>query len=385
MLPTLLQWYLPFTLIITCGYTITIGVYIYFWKKTPPFTIPENFTPKTFITVIIPARNESQNIAACINAIASSSYTANLYEIIVVDDFSTDDTAKVVCNLKLENVQVIQLQNYVSFQINTPYKKRAIQTAIGLAKGELIVTTDADAISQRHWLKTIAAYYELEGKKFFAAPVNFYNETNTLQKFQSLDYIGMMGVTAAGITGNFTHICNGANLAYQKELFYLVDGFNDIDHVASGDDVLLMQKIAHFTGSNTIGFLKNYDAVVFTDAEKTWKDFVQQRRRWASKSSSYTEILTLVQLALVFLISVIILVNVVGIVLNPSNYLFYIPIVVKSGCDFFFQTTLARYFKRSDLMHHFLRSELIHVFYIVYVGTISQLKKTYSWKDRVTK
>ena len=385
MQPTLLQWYIPFTLFVSLGYAITLGIYIFLWKKTPTFIVPKNFEPRTTITVIIPARNEAQKIAACINAITSSSYPKNLYEIIVVDDFSTDDTVKIANALKIENVYVIELKDYLPSQINTPYKKRAIQIAIGLAKGELIVTTDADAVSQYEWLKTIAAYYTLEGKKFIAAPVNFYNEINTIQKFQSLDYIGMMGVTAAGVMGNFTHICNGANLSYQKELFLSVGGFNDIDHVASGDDVLLMQKIAQHTNAEIIGFLKNYDAVVFTDAEATWENFVQQRRRWASKSSSYNETLTLLQLMLVYLMSLIIIFNVFLILIFPKYYALYLPLLIKSISDFTFQNILVRYFKRKDLMRYFFHSELIHIFYIVYVGTLSQIKKTYSWKGRTTK
>jgi len=385
MQPTLLQWYVPFTFLISLGYATTIGIYIFFWKKTPTFFVPKNFEPKTTITVIIPARNESQNIAACINAISANSYPKNLYEIIVVDDFSTDDTVQIANALKLENVRVVELKDFLPSQINTPYKKRAIQIAIGSAKGELIVTTDADAISQSEWLKTIAAYYTLENKKFIAAPVNFFNETNSLQKFQSLDYIGMMGVTAAGVMGNFTHICNGANLAYQKELFFAVDGFNNIDHVASGDDVLLMQKIAHYINTDTIGFLKNYNAVVFTNAETTWKNFVQQRRRWASKSSSYNEGITLLQLALVYLMSLIILFNFLLIFFFPTHYALCLPLLIKSISDFIFQNLLVRYFKRRDLMRYFFRSELIHIFYIVYVGTLSQLKKTYAWKGRITK
>ncbi len=381
----ILEWYALTTLFISLGYAAAIGVYIFFWKKTLTFIVPKNFEPKTTITVIIPARNEAQKIADCINAIASSSYPKNLYEIIVVDDFSTDDTVKITNALKIENVRVIELKDYLPSQINTPYKKRAIQIAIGLAKGELIVTTDADAISKTEWLKTIVAYYTLENKKFIAAPVNFFNETNTLQKFQSLDYIGMMGVTAAGVKGNFTHICNGANLAYQKKLFFAVDGFNDIDHVASGDDVLLMQKIAHHTDDNTIGFLKNYDAIVFTEAEATWKNFVQQRRRWASKSSSYNESITLVQLALVYLMSLVILFNFFLIFLFPTHWVLYLPLIMKSVSDFMFQNLLVRYFKRKDLMRYFFQSELIHIFYIVYVGSISQIKKTYAWKGRITK
>ena len=119
-------------------------------------------------------------------------------------------------------------------------------------------------------------------EKLVAAVTRLAGEEESLfERFQSLDYIGMMGITGAGVQGNFSHICNGANLAYEKKLFYEVGGFKDIDHVASGDDMLLMQKVARFY-PKSLGFLKNSEATVLTKAKPTIKDFLSQRMRWAN-------------------------------------------------------------------------------------------------------
>ena len=108
-----------------------------------------------------------------------------------------------------------------------------------------------------------------------------------------------MGVTGAGIYGRFMNMCNGANLAYEKRAFYAVEGFNGIDKIASGDDMLLLQKMAkHFP--NQVGFLKNKNATVLTNAKPDLKSFYQQRIRWASKSGNYQELQILFILALVF-------------------------------------------------------------------------------------
>ena len=132
---------------------------------------------------------------------------------IVIDDHSTDKTPQYVKHFQHANLHLVELHNHVQPIENQPFKKKAIEAAIGTAKGTLIVTTDGDCVVQPDWLNLIAAFYETQGKRFIAAPVNFHEENSFFERFQSLDYIGMMGITGAGVQGNFTHMCNGANLA----------------------------------------------------------------------------------------------------------------------------------------------------------------------------
>ena len=248
----------------------------------------------------------------------------------------------------------------------SPFKKRAIEAAIGAAKGELIVTTDADCLAQPNWLNLIAEYYEKTGKYFIAAPVNFHEEKTYFERFQSLDYMGMMGVTGAGVEGKFTNMCNGANLAYQKKLFYEVGGFKGIDHVASGDDMLLMQKIARFH-PNAIGFLKNPEATVFTKAKATVTGFLSQRLRWASKSSSYTEFFTVFQLATVFVFCWNILISLCLSIFYDTSFLpiFLLQFSIKTIADYFFLNMMSRFFNRTDLMRPFLPLQYLHILYII--------------------
>ena len=271
--------------------------------------------------------------------------------------------------------------------INTAYKKKAIELAIAQAKGDLIITTDADCMVPENWLRLIAGFYETTPARFIAAPVNFHNEKNILEKFQSLDYIGMMGITGAGVCGTFMNMCNGANLAYDKKLFYEVGGFKGIDHVASGDDMLLMQKIAQLKPKGTIGFLKHTQAVVRSNAQPTVKNFLTQRRRWASKSSSYTEHFTVFQLATVlfFCMSIVLNIFLFFVFPSPQKYLLLLPLSVKIIADYFFLSHMTSFFNRKDLMRYFLTSQFLHIIYIVVVGGFSQFKKTYVWKGRRVK
>ncbi len=371
---------------------LLIGFYIAFiflyttcWKRLSFFQSTEGYLPQTVISVLIPARNEQDNILHCLHAIVNGNYPQTLFEIIVIDDHSDDKTPQYVLDFAAthHNIRLIELKNYIKLSENQPFKKRAIEAAIGEAKGELIVTTDADCLAQPNWLNLLAEYYEKTGKRFIAAPVNFHEEKTYFERFQSLDYIGMMGVTGAGVEGKFTNMCNGANLAYQKKLFYEVGGFKGIDHVASGDDMLLMQKIARFH-PNSLGFLKNPEATVYTKAKATIADFLSQRLRWASKSSSYTEFFTVFQLAIVFAFCCNILISLILSIFYDASFtpIFVLQFAVKTIVDYFFLNMMSRFFNRTDLMRPFLTPQYIHILYIIVVGSLANFKKTYTWKGR---
>ena len=373
------------SLLLICLYITFIFLYVRYWKKLSFFKSTEGYLPQTVISVLIPARNEQDNIIDCLNTIVAGNYPQELFEIIAIDDHSDDKTPQYVLDFAAThtNIRLIELKNYVKLTDNQPFKKRAIEAAIGEAKGELIVTTDADCLAQPNWLYLIAEYYEKTGKRLIAAPVNFHEEKTYFERFQSLDYIGMMGVTGAGVEGQFTNMCNGANLAYQKKLFYEVGGFKGIDHVASGDDMLLMQKIARFY-PNALGFLKNPDATVYTKAKTTIADFLSQRLRWASKSSSYTEFFTVFQLATVFVFCWNILISLCLSIFYDTSFfaIFVLQFAVKTIADYFFLNMMSRFFNRPDLMRPFLTPQYIHILYIIVVGSLANFKKTYTWKGR---
>jgi cellulose synthase/poly-beta-1,6-N-acetylglucosamine synthase-like glycosyltransferase len=367
-------------------YAFFFVLYIKHWKSLNYFKNTEGYQPRIFISVLIPARNEADNILPCLASILKNNYPKELFEIIVIDDHSDDETPQYVRDLAHPNVRLIELKNYVKLGENQPFKKRAIEAAIGESKGNLIVTTDGDCLVPDKWLWLFAEYYETKGKRFIAGSVNFYDEQSFFERFQSLDYVGMMGITGAGVEGKFMNMCNGANLAYEKKLFYDVKGFQGIDHVSSGDDMLLMQKVAHLH-PDTLGFLKNEKATVVTKAKPTIKDFFGQRLRWASKSSSYTEGFTVFQLIAVFLFCASIPFNfLIGIFFDTSFLILsLISFATKIIFDFIFLKMTTRFFNRTDLMIIFLPAQFLHVIYIITVGLWSNVKKKYVWKGRVVK
>ena len=219
----------------------------------------------------------------------------SLFELIIVDDHSNDLTGAIANSFEKNNIRVINLKDFTGSENLNSYKKKAVETAIGLAKGCLIVTTDADCIVQPQWLQIIASYYEEFKPAFIAAPVAYMNPLHgdslskrLLKIFQSLDFITLQGITGASVFKKFHNMCNGANLAYEKKVFNEAGGFEGIDQIASGDDMLLMHKIQKIYPGR-IQYLKSANVVVQTQPSETLKDFINQRIRWASKADKYPD------------------------------------------------------------------------------------------------
>ncbi len=372
--------------VLSLFYIYIIWRYINEWDKLDPFKISQNYSPSVFVSILIPARNEADNIEKCLNSILKQSYPLALFEVIVLDDHSEDQTAQIVGDFKSQQIKLLRVADFIKSEKLQSFKKKAIEVGVSKAKGSLIITTDADCIANENWLKTIVSFYETHQPKFIAAPVNFHQEKNLFERFQSLDFLGMMGVTGAGIQGNFMNMCNGANLAYEKKVFEEVNGFEGIDHLASGDDMLLMQKIAQ-RYPDRIGFVKNQEATIYTKAQPTIKAFLNQRIRWASKSTSYKEWKVTLILIMVFLLSFNIflsffLIPFFGLVMA---LIFVLQLLIKTTMDYFFLGKMAKFFNRKDLTNSFLPAQFLHITYIVAIGFLSVFIKKYYWKGRKTR
>lgn len=360
--------------------------YIKGWKELAVWQPPPNFIPATAVSILIPARNEEDNILACLQSILAQNYPSSLFEIIVLDDHSTDDTAKIVVELQNERVKLLHLADFVKASEIQSFKKKAIEIGIAHARGELIITTDADCIVQTNWLNLLVAFHQERGINFIAAPVNFHQERSILERFQSLDFMGMMGIAGGGIQRQFMRMCNGANLAYTKTVFHAVNGFEGIDHLASGDDMLLMQKVAA-KYPNEVGYLKNRAATVYTYAKPTLKSFINQRLRWATKSSSYRELLVTFILAMVFFFCCNIVFSLfAALFLGKVGWLILLgSVLVKALMDYRFLGMMSRFFGRQDLMLYFVSAFFLHIGYITIIGFLANLKTEYVWKGRKVK
>lgn len=345
----------------------------------------------TFISIIIPARNEEKNIGSCIESIIKQTYPADLFEVIVVDDHSTDATPGIIASYNQDNIRVIRLKDFIEKDILNSYKKKAIEIAINLAKGTLIVTTDADCIAQPKWLETIASFYARTGAIFIAAPVMYEDplEGDSLLKkffkiFQSLDFMTLQGITGASVYKKIHNMCNGANLAYEKKVFDEVKGFEGIDNIASGDDMLLMHKIQKLY-PDKIYYLKSPEAIVRTRPAESVKEFINQRVRWASKADKYPDIKITSVLVLVYLLNCwIFFLAIFSFISKHSFYLFLFLLIVKILAELFFLFPVTSFFKKKKFLWWFILSEPFHIFYTLVAGWLGKFG-SYTWKDRKVK
>jgi len=367
------------TLIFLLLYALLIFYYRREWTRLSCYE-PVGAINNHFISVIVPARNEEENIAFLLKALAGQTYPEENFEIIVVNDFSTDQTAEVVRSFSLPNLFLTGPEA----DITASSKKKSIEAGIQKARGELIVTTDADCIPGRNWLRTLNDFYAQKNAAFIAAPVKFTQDNSFLQLFQSLDFLTLQGVTAASVGGNFHTMCNGANLAYQKRAFEKVNGFEGIEKIATGDDMLLMYKIwKQFP--DKVFYLKNTEAIVATAPMKSWKAFYMQRKRWASKTLVYDDHRILIVLCFVYLFNCLFPVLILASFFDPACWWYVLGFwIVKTLIELPFVYSVARFYQEQRLVKFLFFFQPFHILYTVFVGLISQFGK-YEWKGRKTK
>jgi cellulose synthase/poly-beta-1,6-N-acetylglucosamine synthase-like glycosyltransferase len=366
-------------------YGVLIDYYRRAWTAIPPFTPTGGVRPaRTKISVLVPARNEAANIAACIASLARQSYPRHLYEVIVIDDHSTDRTPEIVRELRYPglSIQCLLLAETTQDQPVLAHKKWAIETGIRTATGELIVTTDADCLFHPGWLATIAAFYEEKNAKFIAAPVRIGGGHHSLLAiFQTLDFITLQGITGAAVSKKFHSMCNGANLAYARSAFYEVEGFKGIDSLPSGDDMLLMHKI-YRQYPDGVFFLKSPKAIVTTRPETRWKGFFNQRIRWASKADRYDDKRIFWVLVLVYILNALFAVLPVVAFWNRWwLWLLLLGLVVKTMLEYPFVRTVATFFGQRSLMVYFPLLQPLHILYTIVIGWLGKFG-SYRWKDR---
>lgn len=362
------------TILLFLLYSLLIIYYWQAWKSIPDYSISSTLQ-QTKISIIIAARNEEENIGTLLAALQRQTYPAAFTEIIVVDDHSTDSTVAIA--RQFPRIKIIQLKED---NLNS-YKKKAIETGVASATGDLIVTTDADCLPSPDWLTTIAAFRQEKQSVFIAAPVVFTNDNSLLQIFQSIDFLVLQGITGASVFKNSHSMCNGANLAYEKTAFDKVNGFTGIDNIASGDDMLLMHKIwKHYP--DRVHYLKSKAAIVTTQPMKTWKTFFNQRIRWASKAKNYDDKRIIAVLLVVFLFNLSFLVlAVVGF----SCYQYWLYLaglwILKTIIELPFVRSVASFFNKRALLNYFFFFQPLHILYTIVSGLFGQIGK-YEWKGR---
>lgn len=346
-------------------------------KKLYP--IDENKIPDELVSVIIPFRNEEKNILNIYTNLVNQDYPKEKYELIFIDDSSDDNSFQLLKDLqKADNVQIYTLPED---HAKNAHKKRAIRFGIEKAKGEIIVTTDADCLHSRGWLKNLLKFMDSE-TGFVSGPVEFISEENIFNKMQKLEFAGLV-IAGAGLIGaEAPIICNAANIAYKKKAYQQVGGFDNIIKLSSGDDELLMQKI-HHTKKYKIKFALDKKAIVLTDANSSIKDFYHQRKRWASKGLFYKDFYLLIKLILIFLFYLSLIIQpILGVFISPVFFLsLFISFFIKVSIEFLVITTGVELLFDKEILKSYLITEIFQIPYILIAGFMGMFGN-FVWKDR---
>jgi len=396
-------------LLLIISYTAIIIYYAIAWLSLPNWQlattqpIPKGLADSPItaqLSIIIPARNEEDNIGACIQSILNQSYSKNLYEIIVVNDHSTDSTASIVKTFNEPNIKCIDLINFIGNETNS-FKKKGIEVGVAQANGELIITTDADCVAPPNWLQTIAAFYEEKKPDLIVMPVSIFPTPSGvglgvrfIEIFQALDFMTLQGITGSAVHKKIHSMCNGANLAYTKKAFNTVNGFAGINNIASGDDMMLMHKI-YSENKKGIVYLKSAAVIVQTKPVKTITEFINQRIRWASKADKYEDKRMLPVLIVVYFFNVLLLI--LPIIAILSNFKFLIfnfqfstlqfwfwVLLFKMVIEIIFLIPVAKFFNKLPLLFLFPLMQPFHIIYTVIAGWLGKFGG-YSWKGRQVK
>lgn len=367
-------------IIFSLSYLIIIGFYTIGWYRLKNADF-KTVSGTTRVSIIVPCRNEEDNIESLLFGLANQDYPTALYEVIVVDDNSTDKTVEKINTLKIQypKPSIATIEIHEENQ-RIAFKKKAINLGIEKSTGDLIITTDADCRVGNQWLSSVVGFYEFSKPKMIVGPVSFHDEKTWFEKMQTLEFLSLVGITAGAISIGKPVMCNGANLVYEKSAFFEVGGFGN-DQFSSGDDVFLMLKIKEFYGNKSVRFLKNDTAFVLTKAKRSLNEFIHQRTRWASKNKGYDlKILTIS--FTVFITNFLVIVGLFWGIFNPEILrIMLMFILLKTLIELPVFIGVVSFAKRTSLLLYGLPLILFYPIYIIVAG-IAGMISPYQWKGR---
>lgn len=359
-------------LIILFLYVLLILRYTLGWCKVKAIT-NKDFTPK--VSIVIAMRNEENEVERLLQNLQSQIYPTDKLELILVNDHSTDNTLNILNSLQLDNFQVINMPN------GEFGKKNAIKKAVEIASGDVILASDADCSFNPKWVQTMANYFADENIKLVSGPVAYHKQKGIFLSLQALEFSSLIASGAGAIGVNNAIFCNGANMAYRKEVFLEVNEFS-IDNAVSGDDVFLLHSVKA-KHSNAIAFAKQENAIVTTDAVQTFSGFINQRKRWTAKSSGYKDN------ASIYTSFLVLFTNLAFVFLFAMHFwnieyfnLFILFYGVKFLVDLILLFPILKFFNRTDLVKWIFPFEIFYSFYIVLIVVLS-FTKSFEWKGRM--
>lgn len=331
-----------------------------------------------FCSIIIAARNEEQNIKQTIHSLLSQQYPSDCFEIIIVDDHSTDKTLQQVQNIANTHSQLKVLSAPTDFC----GKKQALQFGLEHAQGDLLFFTDADCILNEHWIETYVSFIkEHQGNLFFGNVIpTISSQSSLLEKCFALDFIGILSVQNGLALNGHPFSCNGANMCITRNFFN--EAYETNSNFSSGDDVFLLHK-AKQIDSSKIFFINDKNAAVETFIPNTLQSFIQQRCRWASKSTGYKDFESLFIASIVYLLCFSLFSSSILSLLGNETaiHLFWRLLLYKTSLDMCLFLQTAKEYKSLSYILLAIPLQFLYFIYITLIPIISTIKSI-EWKGR---
>jgi cellulose synthase/poly-beta-1,6-N-acetylglucosamine synthase-like glycosyltransferase len=359
-------------------YILVIASFLCGWEKLKVFT-PAQSEYKTFVSVIVPMRNEQDTIGGLLGDLCRQTYPLHLLEIIVIDDHSSDKSIQSALHFQQQHVRVMSLPE------NVKGKKAAIRYGIENAGGDLILSTDADCRVEENWVRCVTEYYEKYSPSLILGPVvaSPLLSNKPFYQIQSLELFSLLGSTAGSIANKHAIMCNGANLAFPKSLYSEIKYIYENEKISSGDDMFLLLELKKKYRSK-IHYLKSKEAIVNTVLPDNIVSFFRQRKRWAAKAKFYSDYDMISTSLIIFSVNLLLLIAFVTGFIKTDFSCFLILILMKSSIDFLFLLRITNFFRKERIMKWF---PIVQSFYFLYVcfTAIAALITPVNWKERITK
>jgi cellulose synthase/poly-beta-1,6-N-acetylglucosamine synthase-like glycosyltransferase len=362
--------------LITGGlYFLLIFKFYFGWKKTSEFVSDKPECQGIRTSVIIAFRNEKENLSQLVEDLKSQVISKDLFEVVFIDDNSEDGSNEVLRELIRDLPEFILIKNHGKG------KKQAIEAGIEISSGDFIVTTDADCRPDEQWLSGLVSYYKRKNPQMILGPVFPIKGKGFFSKIVSLEFFSLIASAAGSSGAGHPVLCNGANLAYPKNI---LKNFNDPfnRNLASGDDVFLLQNLKKLKTAE-IHFLKSRKAIIHTRMPETFIEFWQQRVRWASKSKAYSDPDMIITGLLVLGMNFFIVFSLLsGFYRFEWFFLYFLLMLVKSVPDLVLLKSVLTFYKRKDLLNFFVPLQFVYPFYVIMTGFSGLISRKYIWKGK---
>jgi cellulose synthase/poly-beta-1,6-N-acetylglucosamine synthase-like glycosyltransferase len=329
-----------------------------------------------FISVVIAARNEEDHIGYILDDLKNQNFSS--FEVLVVDDHSEDRTREFIIR------EIASDKRFSIFRTKKTGKKEALTTGINAAKGTVVITTDADCRVHPEWLSHINSYFQQSTTKLAFGGVRIFEDGTFFSSLQSMEFSSLIGSGAALLSFNVPSMCNGANLAFRKEIFEEVHGYEGNLEIPSGDDEFLLRKVFKQYPKGVV-FMNQSETVVSTAPQLTVKRFIHQRIRWAGKWRHNQVFLSKVLALFVFSFQLCAgILMLLGIAGTMDRKLVAVLLSIKIIVEFIFLKKVSHFLRIPWRWSVFLVLQVFYPFYVVFIGLISNFQ-SFEWKGRTLK